>query len=345
MDQDQHSLPPPADSTPETQPAAFSWPKLLVNMVLLPALVVAGLVAVVIGVQWLTAPTGDVPALVDQIAQGGQWRRPAAMELAARLGEPDAAHLRRDPALAERLGTLLRRQLPTEPGETQDLQVCIFLCRALGEFEIADPLPALIEAVEAVEHKTVLDETGPGKLPGAQPGDTEGLVVISCAALEAIAQLAARLEPQERAAAGRLWEVLLAASRNPSPAIRLRAAFALGIVGGEDAQARLEAMLDDPVPDVRFNAAVGLARLGSAAGVSVLGEMLQYAAASTPEQQTLVRLNALRALGRLADRGAAVASDERKALLPAVRELARSGSAPEVRNEAKALLVRLDTEP
>lgn len=353
MEQDQGTLPAPAELTSQAQ-AVFSWPKLLVNMLVLPALVVAGLVGVVIGLRWLTAAEDDVPALVERIAQRGEERWSAAMLLALRLSAPDAAHLRRDAALAERVGALLRQQLRSRPGTAEDFRVCYYLCHALGRFEIAAPMPALLEAVEAAGAERRSHPAGPesasqaasrSKLPGGQPPETEGQVAVSCAALEAIAQLAARLEPDKQASAGRLKEVLLAASHNPAPAIRLRAAFALGIVGGGEAVARLTAMLGDPLPEVRFNAATGLARLGSAAGVGVLSEMLRYVSPAAIEQQTFVRLNALRALRRLADRGGAGANGELKALLPAISQLAGPQNPPEVRSAACALLVRLNRKP
>lgn len=350
MEQNQGTLPAPAELTAQTQ-AGFSWRKLLVNMLVLPALVVAGLVGVVIGLCWLTAAKDDVPALVERIAQRGEERLSAAMLLALRLSAPDAAHLRRDAALADRLGKLLQRELRSQAGQRQDPRVCIFLCQALGRFEIAAPMPALLEAVEAAGAERQSHPADPnsareaaprGKLPAGPPPETEGQVAVSCAALEAIAQLAARLEPDKRASAGRLKEVLLAASHNSAPAIRLRTAFALGIVGGAEAVARLTAMLGDPLPEVRFNAATGLARLGSAAGVGVLSEMLRYASPAAVEQQTLVRLNALRALRRLADSGGAGASGELQVLLPAIHQLAGPQNPPEVRSAACALLVRLD---
>jgi len=344
MDQKQDNSLSPADSSPQSPAAAFSWSRLLVNLVLLPALVVAGLVALVVGLQWLTAPTRDVPRLVDQIAQRGKQRLSAAALLAVRLTEPEAAHLRRDPELAEQLGRLLRRELHTPHAQGQDLRICVLLCRSLGQLEIAAPLPALVEAVEAGLSRDGPCEPGLGPLLGKQSRHETTMAGVACVALESIAQLAARLEPQKRLAADRLPEVLLAASRDPLPEIRLRAAFALGVVGGEGGRARLEAMLGDPAPDVRFNAAIGLSRLGNAAGTSVLGEMLRFEASSTPEQQTLVRLNAMRALVRLSDSGVTGADDKLKPLLPAIRQLAATGSAPEVCSQARALLKRLDAE-
>ena len=56
--------------------------------------------------------------------------------------------------------------------------------------------------------------------------------------------------------------------------MRAVAAFALGVIGGDEALARLKVMLIDSYPNARYNAATGLARHGDAACVPVLQEML-----------------------------------------------------------------------
>ena len=50
--------------------------------------------------------------------------------------------------------------------------------------------------------------------------------------------------------------------------------YALGALPGDDQVDTLRTALSDPVPDVRWNAAVALARHGNAQGVTVLGRML-----------------------------------------------------------------------
>ena len=56
--------------------------------------------------------------------------------------------------------------------------------------------------------------------------------------------------------------------------LRSTIGFALGVLGGEEALIRLQAMLSDSFPNARFNAAAGLARHGDMAGKNVLLEML-----------------------------------------------------------------------
>ena len=55
------------------------------------------------------------------------------------------------------------------------------------------------------------------------------------------------------------------------------ATFALGVVGGEAACAQLRQLLQDVRPEVRYNAATGLARQGDEQCIPVLVEMLTTA--------------------------------------------------------------------
>jgi HEAT repeat protein len=60
----------------------------------------------------------------------------------------------------------------------------------------------------------------------------------------------------------------------PHAELRAVAAYALGVIGGDEAIARLESMLHDAYPNARYNAATGLARAGNEKCVRVLREML-----------------------------------------------------------------------
>jgi len=339
---------PTFDSRPCETPPVFSWPKLIINMVLLPALVVACLVGLVVGLQWLTGSETPIPELVERIARGGRSRWPAAMELAVRLGRPETQHWRRNSALAGRLARLLEEELQREPAGVQDARLSVYLCRALGQFETAEPLPALLRAVErGLPHagqQSPPDAKAVQQARAARPAvgpSVRASEAICSAALEAVAQLLARLGPEHFADDARLAEVLLGASHSPSAEIRLRAAFVLGVAGTQRAEARLVEMLGDAVPEVRFNAATGLARGGNMAAVDVLAEMLRFESPAAPARQSLVRRSALRALVQLAERGPAECREKLAALLPRIRELAGSSSRPELRREAAAFCARL----
>ena len=88
--------------------------------------------------------------------------------------------------------------------------------------------------------------------------------------------------------------------RDPDPALRARAALAIGRVGHADGVAALEAALSDPSELVRGTAAFGLGLLGSQPSVAAVLPLL---ADPTPS----VRVRAVEALGLLGDAAAAPA--------------------------------------
>src|SRR5205085_9763620 len=107
-------------------------------------------------------------------------------------------------------------------------------------------------------------------------------VEVRFSALEAIAALADNCGTTAFQNNKEVMELLLAASReqadDPAPPpessdgtptlyrphseIRAVAAYALGVIGGDQAESRLRMMLVDGYPNARYNAATGLARSG-----------------------------------------------------------------------------------
>jgi HEAT repeat protein len=227
-------------------------------------------------------------------------------------------------------------------GLTEDaLRLRYYLCRAVGECEGPDVLPILIRAA------------------GTQRARQE--LAVQQAALEAIAIRIGRGGDQRLRTDPALIAGLLAASRVRAvewpddareAAVRGAAAFALGVLGGETAVTRLEELLSDPQPDVRFNAATGLARQGSLAALGVLGEMLdpqrlESALTGTgPErleaQRQQVRSNALRAVGRLAQTRTAT---ELSPLIAALERLAADSGDAVAAGAARQTLQAIQSVP
>ena len=87
--------------------------------------------------------------------------------------------------------------------------------------------------------------------------------------------------------------------------IRKTAAFSLGFVGEKKHILMLEKLLEDPVEDVRWNASLGLAQLGSSAGQSTLLQLLDpaYLRQATPNlrdsERNEIMLSAVNAVGKL----------------------------------------------
>jgi HEAT repeat protein len=207
----------------------------------------------------------------------------------------------------------------------------MYLCRSLGSFTVLDGLPVLLQAAR--------QESDPVE------------VQVRFSAIEAIATLADNCGPAAIAGDEEAKAVLLEASRladdntpppppsddgeislyRPHAELRAVAAYALGVVGGEQAKARLEAMLHDAYPNARYNAATGLARAGSEKCVPVLREMLdpENALAVKDEinpndqarKRTTVLLNGIKATLHLA---AANTGADLPTLQAAIQNLARS---------------------
>jgi hypothetical protein len=279
---------PPSDQDGRSPAANVSLPPVeaptgtfILQLFLIPLLIVAIVVMVWLLFSWMANMGQDNPkTLVEALARGddSSWQR--AFQLADLLRSPDPKYdaLRRDKALANQLATLLKQDLsvPAE-GDAADVRVKrrMFICRALGSFEVLDGLPILIEAAQTERH----------------PIEAE----VRLSAIEGITTLADRNGPETFQDNPQVMRLLLAASREPDGTgpppvttrdgqattfrpqseIRAVAAYALGVIGGEEALARLKIMLRaDAYPNARYNAATGLARHGDPACLIGLKEML-----------------------------------------------------------------------
>jgi HEAT repeat protein len=250
----------------------------ILQLFLIPAIIVTIVVLLWLSFSWLAHMGRDNPQeLVQALKRGNDssWQR--AYELADLLRSPDPKYdaLRGDAPLARELATFLQEDLK-QPVQGAGGQVRVmrrmYLCRAIGSFTVPDGLPALMQAAQ--------QENDPLEIE------------VRYSALEAIATLAhnCRALPERES----LVKLLLDCSRatddasapprvteggqptayRPHAELRAVAAYALGVVGGDEATARLKLMLRDTYANARYNAATGLARRGDAACVPVLKEML-----------------------------------------------------------------------
>ena len=122
-----------------------------------------------------------------------------------------------------------------------------------------------------------------------------------------------------------------------SPDIRKVAIFALGQTRDPSAIQTLLPRLDDPLEDVRWNAALALAVLGDGSGRHVIGQMLDRRHLDgiegiTEEQKISALINGVQAAYLLRDRS----------LLEAIRELSRNDPSLKVRDIALKALEALE---
>ena len=294
------------------------------KLIVLPAGLVLAVLGLAVLVGWLRLALPDADSLAAALEQEGPARWQAAVTLADMLRDPARADLKKNPKLAARLAAILDRQL--QAGGTQPEQVTLrmYLCRALGEFQLPDVLPVLMRAA-------------------ADGGQREADVRRS--AIEAIAVLGSSLGPENVRQYEGLMPLLLQAARDPQAPLRSSAAFTLGVLGGAEAEKQLTAMLRDVYPDVRYNAATGLARHGNTACLGVLLEMLdanetagidvEKQEAARPFKRALILINALRAVEQLA---AANRSADLAPVKPAVVRLSHADVSPQVRISAREVL-------
>jgi HEAT repeat protein len=318
------------DSLPPVEPPSAGF---LVQLFLVPALIVGIIVSVWLAFHWLAQLGNDPQAYVRTLRRNTEGRWQAALNLANDLRGPGGAALKADPALAGELASILGDEVKSgRPGggghsAEQSQTLCVYLCRALGEFTVPEAAPPLVARAE--------DEQQPE---------------IARAAVEALAVLATNL-----AAAGSgfadpaaVTQAVLADTRTSDDGLRSSAAYALGVIGGDGARDRLETLCGDSADDVRYNAALGLARLGDPAAYETLAEMLALpdvaAPAGDPEAQAerykraMVVVNALKGVGLLVDHTAEPPPAE---IVSGIASL-RDDAIADVRQGAAALLRRVE---
>jgi HEAT repeat protein len=316
----------PEDSLPPVEPPSAAF---LVQLFLVPAIIVAIIVCVWLAFHWLAHLGSDPQAYVRTLRRDNEGRWQAALNLANDLRGPGGAALKQDAQLAGELGRMLSEEAASGRTGEQTQTLRLYLCRALGEFAVAEAAPPLVERAAA-----------------------DGDPTTARAAVEAIAVLSTNLAAADRGFAdpAAVVTAVVAASRSEDPALRSAAAFTLGVLGGDSAIERLRGLGGDPVDDVRFNAALALARQGRTESYDTLAEMLDIPdvpAASTPVdaetqsrryKRVLVVVNALRALALLVD---STHEPPPGSLLEKVRQLAQD-PVGDVRSSAGELLKKIE---
>ena len=264
---------PTAEPVSEEPPVRQTTPFLVLQFFIFPLSIVAVCVTVFV-IFGLIASEGKGPRqYLDEVRTGSANRRwQAAFELTKVL----QAH--KDPALKDaRFVDEAVRTFRESAGD--DPRVRRYLALALGRLGDRRAVPALLEAAK--------DSAANG--PHADP-ETQ---IYSVWALGAIGDPAA--EPE-----------LTALARSDDAGVRKTAVHALGSFPGAESRGTLVSALADPVEDVRWNAAVALARRRDPAAAPVLLEMLDRAhlgaiTGMTEEQRVDTLLQAIEAAAVVPD--------------------------------------------
>ena len=285
------------EAEPETPPRQTT-PFLVLQFFIFPMAIVAVCVTVFVIFGLIASEGKGARAYLDEVRTGSANRRwQAAFELSKVL------QARKDPSLAEP-GFADELVRVFNGASADDPRVRRYLALALGRLGDKRAVPALVQAAD------------PRGDTSADP-DTQVYAVWALGAIgdrEAIPTL-----------------VKLAGSEDPG--LRKAAVHALGSFPDDAASAALLTAVNDPVEDVRWNAAVGLARRRDPAAAPVLLQMMDRRHLATitdltAEQREEAVLQAVQAAGVVPD----------PALRSALEGLRDSDPIMKVRGAARAAL-------
>ena len=229
-------------------------PALAVQFFLIPLAVVAVIGVVYLGFRSMVADTRGAREYLAEVQNGGTDRRwPAAYELSRLMDDPN---VRADRSLAPALVKAF------EQAKDDDPRIRRYLALAIGRLD--PPLPA--EAIDVLSKSLddpdrVAAQDWISRLTGWSESDL-GEVRIST-----IWALGASGDPH-------VATRLLPFYQSPDAGVRKMVVYALGALPGEAQLETLRAALQDAAPDVRWNAAVGLARHGDRQGAGVIKQMI-----------------------------------------------------------------------
>lgn len=319
----------PDEALPPVEPPNAGF---ILQLFIVPGVIVVVVVMIWVMFSWLAQKGNDSDAFVRALGRNNEARWQAAFNLANALrGERNSkdAPLKNDSKLAAQLAEILDGEIEAGNMDNNSLTLRIYLCRALGEFRVADALPTLIKAATTERDPKEAD--------------------VRRAAVEGIALAASNVT--DRAAFtnnAALQAALVKAAEDSDPRMRTVATVALGVVGGPENIEKLRAMLKDFNIDVRYNAAARLATLGDAASVPILAEMLDQSEKAGVDvekepqmrqyKRDLININALRAVGQLAEKNAEA---DLSPLQAAIETLLASDVAGEMRIEATSAQQKL----
>jgi HEAT repeat protein len=258
--------------------------RVVLQFFVVPLALVAVLVTVFFGLQVLRSHRPDPRATLDDLKSAGRFLLPW-------VGDPKRWQSGYDLSLLLRSGEGASAPVPEmaaafhEARGAGDLKLKRYLALALGRTGDARAAVALGEGLD----------------------DADGDTRLYCAwGLMQVGGEAA------------LADLRRAAATHADAGVRKMAVFALGQRGDPRAAPVLRRALDDPDKDVRWNAAISLARLGDASGETILLEILETwtpgaARGGAPADDAAPALNAIRGLALLGD-GTARAALERAVL-------------------------------
>lgn len=272
-------------------------PALAVQFFLIPLAVVAVTVSVYVGFRSLLSDDRRPQDYLSEIRYGGSTRRwPAAYELSRLMADPK---VRADKSLAPALVQAFH-------DAKDDQQVRRYLALAIGRLDPPLPAAAIADLTSALD----------------DPDSETRISVIWALGSSGDPAVIPRLLP-------------IYTAQDSDAGIRKIVVYALGALPGDAQMTTLRTALNDSAADVRWNAAMALARHGSREGASVVKQMLDRSYLEQTVKREVrpdadqdpvadVMISGLRAAGALKD----------EALRPAVAALSQQDKSMKVREAA-----------
>ena len=139
----------PDDALPpvETPGAGF-----ILQLFIVPGIIVLVIVMVWFMFSWLARGTDNPRLLIKKLSVPSEARYQAAHELASVLNSKRFATFKQDREAAADLARILAVQLKEGGQGEREVNMRVFICRALGEFQVDGGLIELIQATDSRRH-------------------------------------------------------------------------------------------------------------------------------------------------------------------------------------------------
>ena len=237
------------DELPPVRPPSAGF---IVQLFVVPALIVLAVIGVWVLFGKLAAGEQDWRALVADMHGDNVHRRDRAAAALAHMLRNDeqpgsgSQQLHRNREVATELAGLFEERLKERSTDPADLSQQAFLARTLGFLDVPDVvLPVLQEGMRDKHDRDI------------RKNAIAGVALIAGRSAE-------RGRPLDEP---KLLDELIEVSSDSDPLVRQLSAFTLGLIATPRTRDRLLVMLNDGDADTRLNAALGLARQDSTAGV------------------------------------------------------------------------------
>lgn len=271
----------PEELPPVTPPSAG----FIVQLFLIPALIVMAVVAVWALFGKLADSENDWKQLATELSSSNEHRRwRAALGLAQLLQNEqiyppkDQEPLAKNPLVVDSLTKLLSESLASTTSTDEDIRHQEFLARTLAALDADDKtLPVLAEGMQESRNIDVRKSSlmSVAAIAGRHFDETTGYSP-AVAAGSVAPSLSARRLPltSPTISDSAVLEQLRRSAQDSDPVVRHLAGYALGNVSGPDSLEQLRVMLTDGNRLAQANAAIGLARNGSADCVPTIIQLL-----------------------------------------------------------------------